>query len=223
MPTLTYAARDSAKAQPKLKLVYFDVAGRGECIRQTLVIGGLAFEDERVAWPDGWNDEAKAKINPKFGQVPILEVDGHQIAQTIAIIIYAGQLTGLAPTDPLQLAKVNETLHLCEDIGKGAYSVYRAPDEEAKKAAKEKYLADIVATHLPNLEKQLSGDAKFVLGDNLSIADLYVHSTVDGIVNGGLKYGAAETVDKLPKLAAWLERINSSAQFQEWVSKKQSA
>lgn len=40
------------------------------------------------------------------GQVPVLEVDGEQIAQSIAITTYAGKLANLYPWDPLQAAKV---------------------------------------------------------------------------------------------------------------------
>jgi glutathione S-transferase len=43
-----------------------------------------------------------------FGQVPVLEVDGHFLAESYAILRYAGGLAGLVPSEPLAAAKVDE-------------------------------------------------------------------------------------------------------------------
>jgi prostaglandin-H2 D-isomerase / glutathione transferase len=75
---------------PKLKLTYFDFhGGRGEPARLALSIGGIPFEDDRVA-PSDWQ---RRKPDTPFGALPVLEVDGRALAQSNAINHYVGTLT----------------------------------------------------------------------------------------------------------------------------------
>ena len=63
---------------PKLKLIYFDFhGGRGEPVRLALSIGGIPFEDDRVA-P---SDLPAHKPDTPFGAFPVLEVDGQTLAE----------------------------------------------------------------------------------------------------------------------------------------------
>ena len=52
-------------ATPEVKLVYFDLQGRGELIRILLKCGDIQFEDFRF----GFEDWPKHKPNTIFGQV----------------------------------------------------------------------------------------------------------------------------------------------------------
>jgi glutathione S-transferase len=75
---------------PKLKLAYFDFhGGRGEPARLALSIGGIPFEDDRVA-PSDW---LARKPDTTVGALPVLEVDGQTLAQSNAINSYVGKLT----------------------------------------------------------------------------------------------------------------------------------
>ena len=53
----------------------------------------------------------------KNGQLPVIEVDGVQIAQSNAILIYVGKLAGLYPWDPVLGLQVEEFLSVVDDIG----------------------------------------------------------------------------------------------------------
>ena len=55
----------TSAATPKVKLVYFDLQGRGELIRILLKVGDIQFEDFRF----GFEDWPKHKPNTIFGQV----------------------------------------------------------------------------------------------------------------------------------------------------------
>ncbi|HEY7740791.1 MAG TPA: glutathione S-transferase N-terminal domain-containing protein, partial [Steroidobacteraceae bacterium] len=79
---------------PKLILTYFDFDGsRGETARLTMHVGGLAFEDRRIARQD-W---AAMRDQFPFQALPVLEVDGKVIAQSNTINRYLGKLAGLYP------------------------------------------------------------------------------------------------------------------------------
>src|SRR6201982_880388 len=83
----------------KLKLTYFDFeCRRGEPVRLALHIGGVAFEDHRIAgkdWP-AFRDKTP------FFAMPTLEVDGKVVSQSNSINRYVGKLTGLYPKDDWQ-------------------------------------------------------------------------------------------------------------------------
>ena len=90
---------------PKLKLTYFDFdGGRGEPARLALHIGGIAFEDHRIAgkdWP-AFRDKTP------FLAIPTLEVDGTVVSQSNSINRYVGKLAGLYPADDVQALLCDE-------------------------------------------------------------------------------------------------------------------
>src|SRR5690349_4190600 len=98
----------------KLTLTYFDFdGGRGEPARLAFYIGGIKFEDKRIAgkdWP-AYRDKTP------FRAMPVLEVDGKEIAQSNTILRYAGKLAGLYPKDDWQATLADEVMDAAEDLG----------------------------------------------------------------------------------------------------------
>lgn len=76
-------------------LKYFDFHAKPEPIRLVFSIGHIKFIDDRFSFEDFPKRKAKGEF--KFGQVPVLEVDGKSYAQTNAILRYTGKITGLYP------------------------------------------------------------------------------------------------------------------------------
>eukprot|EP00521_Asterionellopsis_glacialis_P013859 CAMPEP_0195306276 /NCGR_PEP_ID=MMETSP0707-20130614/37117_1 /TAXON_ID=33640 /ORGANISM="Asterionellopsis glacialis, Strain CCMP134" /LENGTH=267 /DNA_ID=CAMNT_0040370489 /DNA_START=148 /DNA_END=951 /DNA_ORIENTATION=+ len=97
--------------QPKLKLYYFDIKGRGESIRLLSAYAGLEMEDFRYTEPKQFI-EMKENGTLPFEQVPMLEIDDgkHRIPQSSAILRYLAKLGGLYPKDPILAAKVDAAL-----------------------------------------------------------------------------------------------------------------
>ncbi len=77
----------------KLQLTYFDAPGRAEPIRMAFAAGNIAFEDVRIV-ADDW---PKLKPTMPFEGLPVLSVDGKLLAQSNAILVFAGKLAGLYP------------------------------------------------------------------------------------------------------------------------------
>jgi glutathione S-transferase len=79
------------------KLSYFDMkGGRGQVARLAFELGGVDFEDDRIAY----RDFAGTKSSYPFGTLPILEHKGEILAQCNAINRFVGKLTDLYPGDP---------------------------------------------------------------------------------------------------------------------------
>ncbi|GMT15471.1 hypothetical protein PFISCL1PPCAC_6768 [Pristionchus fissidentatus] len=87
---------------PHYKLTYFHLRARGEPIRMMFAIAGVPLEDHRVEFQD-WKDVSKSASTP-FSALPMLEVDGVKIAQTLAILRYISRETGYAGPDNLSAA-----------------------------------------------------------------------------------------------------------------------
>jgi len=90
-----------------IKLYYFDLQAKGEIIRLILHYGGVPFEDIRIDFTQGWA-EVKNDKKWKYGQIPIVEIDGKILAQSQTIARYFCQKLGYYPTDLDQATQVEE-------------------------------------------------------------------------------------------------------------------
>ena len=75
----------------------------------------------------------------KNGQVPVLDIDGQQLTQSNAILIYTGKITGMYPWDPLVALKVEEFLGNVDDIN----AVFRPAYAEKDPASAAKVRGEI--------------------------------------------------------------------------------
>lgn len=143
-------------------------------------------------------------INPK-GYVPALVLDdGEVLTEGGAIVEYLADLRPDAdlapPAGTLARARLHEQMmFLAAELHK-AYGALFAPSasEEAKAMAR-----DDVARRLDHVERQLSDGRSYLLGQQLTVADIYLFvlagwTTVTGI-----------SLDRWPRLAAFLDRVGS--------------
>src|SRR5947209_17181191 len=115
---------------PVYKLTYFDsAASRGEECRLALHIAGLPFEDERLK-ADQWPGR---KASTPFGALPVLTVDGRQLAQSNAILRFIGSQHGLHPSEPFEAALHEALLCAVEDLRTRMGPIIRIKDEVEKK------------------------------------------------------------------------------------------
>ncbi len=192
---------------PNLVLTYFDFDGsRGEAARLAMHLGGLAFEDRRIARSD-W---AGRRDTTPYQSLPILEVDGKVIAQSNTINRYVGKLAGLYPKDDWQAALVDELMDAIEDIT-GRIGATFALEGEAKKKAREALAAGSIAHFLKQFEARLAaGGGEWFVEKRLTVADLKVFLFVRWLKSGALDHVPADIVDKhAPLLVKHLERVRS--------------
>jgi glutathione S-transferase len=89
----------------------WDGPGKAEPARLAFAVKGVAFEDVLLT---GSSWETLKPATP-WGQVPVLEVDGEQLAQSGAINSYLARALGLCPADPMGAAKVDEFCDTVEE------------------------------------------------------------------------------------------------------------
>jgi glutathione S-transferase len=201
----------------KLKLTYFDFhGGRGEPARLALSIGGIPFEDDRVA-PSNWPSR---KADTPFGALPVLEVDGKTVSQSNAINRYVGKLADLYPSDPWQAALCDEVMEAVEDIGTKIGATFALPEEQ-KKAQREELVAGPIPFYLTRLEQRLEAHGgRYFAADRLTVADLKVFVWIRHLRSRALDHVPADLADRVaPKLVEHYERIKSDSRVKAYYAK----
>lgn len=196
----------------QLTLLYFPIPGRAGAIRDALRIGGVAFEDKHV----GRDDFRRMKTENElpFGSLPAVDIGGSspaRIAQSNAILRYAGKLAGLYPSDPLEALRVDELLDFVEDINQALSPSMREPDVEKKLAMRKAIVDESIPSWARALEARLAAnsDPTHFVGDKLTIADLKVLYGLDQLVSGHLDGVPKTVLDAYPKLQAWRASVRA--------------
>ena len=124
---------------PKPVLHYFDIRGRAEAIRMAMADSGMEFVDASFTgddWgkekPDGLKANWTAEGRLAFGQVPLLEIDGERLGQSMSILRYLGRKTKWYSGSAKALAKIDIVADGTEDVRKmiSAIKYTEAPLEE---------------------------------------------------------------------------------------------
>ena len=183
------------KKTSSVELVYFNIPGLGEPIRFLLTYLGVPFTDTRF----GDRSEFLArKPLLKYGQVPVLIVNGIEIFQSATIARFIAQsfdATGtLYPSSPWLAAEVDGIVDQIKDMMQGwgplryrerfGFGKERFPDETAA-SCQECYLTEVMPRHLGFFEKQLAADPSspwLLGGSSPTIADILLACQLKGFL-----------------------------------------
>ena len=180
-----------AKKTSSVQLLYFDLPGLGEPIRFLLAYLGVPFDDRRFKARDEF---LALKPTLKFGQVPCLKLDGHELFQSSAILRALAQkfdASGtLYPADACLASQVDGLIAQVSDMTQGWGPLrYRErfgfPVDLFTDAAQAKcqafYLSDTLPRHLEYFSNVLASDASspwLCGGASPTIADFYLATVV---------------------------------------------
>lgn len=197
---------------PQLKLLYYNFAARGELTRLILHYAGIPFVDEtitRVQLPG-------IKHTLPIGQIPVLEVDGVQYSQSIAMARYVAKLAGIYPTDDLQAFRVDMYVDVFLDLIPVIFDIFYAEKDEAIKAQKTStFLGGTLPYTLGKLEGLVEG--KFFLGNNVTLADVMLF---DVVVNMLQTTFPGFDIEVYPKLIAIVKRVQELPGIAAYLAQK---
>jgi glutathione S-transferase len=160
------------------KLYYFNGRGRAELARLIFAAAGEKFEDiryERNEWPSH-------KSEMPLGQMPVLEVDGVKLPQSMTIARFLAKQFGLAGKDNFEQAKVDAVVDTSIDLALKFLPVHFEQDENKKTVETKKFLATELPKHLQNFEvlaNLYSDGSPFFVGNHLTWADLEVYDMLE--------------------------------------------
>ena len=103
-------------AEPKYKLIYFNIRGRAEALRVMFAYANVPFEDYRIKdLPSYLSSEPSPewdalKETLPFGTVPVLEVDGRCLGETHAIARFLAKRLGIAGANAWETAQADSIM-----------------------------------------------------------------------------------------------------------------
>jgi len=198
---------------PALKYTYFNVKGRGETVRLLLAAGGMRYEDKRVEfaeWP---------ALKPKtlWGTLPILEVDGKSIGQSMAIARYVAREGGFVGKNSFEQAQVEALVDQITDMRETLFGIKQKPETEQAQAMKdfgEKTLANV----LPKLEALAAANKEkpgVFIGGKMTIADVHFFSVFE-ILMGKMPTALAA----YPNLKKIFDGVAANPKIAEYIKKR---
>ncbi len=190
------------------KLYRFALSGHAHRAELFLSLIGHPAELIDVDMAGGAHKQpAYLKISP-FGQVPVLEDEGHVIPDSNAILVYLAERYGPEtwyPKDPLARAEIQRWLSVAAgQIASGPaaarlVTVFGADlDHERTKA---------IAAKLFDVMEPLLASQAYLTGDTATIADVAGYSYIAHAPEGGV------SLEPYPAIRGWLARIESLPGF----------
>ena len=207
----------------EIKLYYFNIKGRAEPIRLALFVGGVEFTDVRVSGPEF----AGLKQSGKFplAQLPCLEVDGKMYCQSKSLLRLAGKLSKeieLYPRNALKAAIVDQLVDTVDDLVESLQDTYGIKDLQERIKARQELCSGKMKTKAEGVEKLFTmySQGAFVLGSDISIADLFLFQMVQYFQQGILDGVPTDYFDQYNRIMDLYESVKQHPKVVEWYSKK---
>uniref|UniRef100_A0A183UX38 Glutathione transferase n=1 Tax=Toxocara canis TaxID=6265 RepID=A0A183UX38_TOXCA len=194
-------------------LYYFTGRGRGEHIRHILRVAGVPFDDV-ILTPESW---PQYKDDMPLGQVPVLEVDGIKIAQSVAIARFLGhkfrnaflELDGRNEVENAQLDMIADLISdalNADGIKQWPYVLLGVIKEDKVEYFKERVEPALTA-FAPLIEKFLANNNKYgvLIGDKETWVDIFVAEFFSKFID----FGREDCLNAYPHILAHIRRIHS--------------
>ena len=196
-----------------LKLVYFKMRALAEAPQLLLEYSGLDYE-YLMSWDHF--DDVWSKVKPMipFQQLPMMEVgDGTQICQSIAILQYIENRSGLSISDPIKAAEAMAILQSAQELFaplNPTVNFATGDDFVTKRDAMREGLKSRFADLARCLEKY---DGKYFIDDTPRAAEFAAYHHFDLS-----RYLDPEILNSFPRLLQFIndiESINSISSYLE--------
>ena len=135
--------------------------------------------------------------------LPVLEIDGKPMTQSLAISRYAARLAGLYPEDPLKALACDEIMDIWQDI---LSKTPKGSSDDETKSLRLEYAAGKMASMMRVLSERLEATGSgFIAGSELTVADILLYALFNMLRTGNFNFVPCDYLDKWPNLVS-LER-----------------
>jgi len=150
-----------------------------------------------------------------FGKVPVIEVDGKKIDQSVAICRYLAKQCDLAGKDDWESLEIDSTVDTIHDLRANIANFFYESNEEAKQQ-KLKAVKETVPFYLERLDAQVKKNGGYFVGGALSWADFTFVSLLD-YLNHMMKENIIEKYANLKQLQKKVEEVPA---IKKWIEKR---
>lgn len=176
--------------------------GRAEIIRYIFAYLDIKYEDHRIEQAD-W-PEVKSTL--PFGKIPILEVDGFNLHQSLAIARY------LAKNTELEQCQVDAIVDTLDDF------MSRFPWAEKKQDIKNQMFNELLTYDGPHLLQDLDaylGEKEWLVGNSVTWADFYWE-----ICSTTLLVFKPDLLDIHPRLVTLRKKVQAIPAIADWIQRR---
>ncbi|XP_020630098.1 hematopoietic prostaglandin D synthase-like [Orbicella faveolata] len=205
------------------KLTYFNLRARAEPTRLVFAYAGVDYEDIRISF-DNQADWLPLKNSGKcpFGQIPLLEVEGVTLSQSMTILRFVAKRHGLMPSTDLQQALADMFSEGVYDLENEIVRAVVCTNPEEQKALMEKFEKESLPKACKYLEKFLEKNPKdevYCVGNKLSFADICFFAFFNSYIAKG-KPEVPDVLKGLPRLTALYKKVRDEPKLQAWLEKR---
>jgi len=202
------------------KLYYFHGRGRSQQARWVLAAAGVPFHNVCLSSSREMS-QMRQDDQLTYGQLPMLEIDGIKLSQSMAIVRHAARLGQLEGKSPAESARIDE---LVEGISDARGPIIGFPFQRSPEAALQQLLGS-VQKYFPIFEKLISDNRSepYAVGASLSVADVllteFVESSREAVesIYGG-DQAAKLVLAPYPRLRALHQHVLSLPQIKSFMT-----
>ncbi|MDP6906241.1 MAG: glutathione S-transferase family protein [Candidatus Thalassarchaeaceae archaeon] len=210
--------RSIAKVIYEYSLHYFPVPGRAEASRVALALSKLPWEDVEVS-SVGYEIMKNSGDLP-WDMLPILKTPFGTIAESSAILRFAGREAGLIPENPYQAAKVDEFIEGMGPLARALDSTFGISDIK-KRIQLRKELFEPQGAGTFNLKLLSRKIAQSETGwaaatDEMSIADLKLFTELFGLFSGNYDGIEASVLLDYPPLLEYHSKVSNEPRIHRY-------
>lgn len=202
----------------KISLIYLDFPfWRAEIARLSLYIGNIDFEDIRITMEEFQrvkiNGQLDNGIKIPFHQLPCLVVDNVSIVQTGGISRFCGKLTNLYPIkDNVKAAIIDQFIDIATDI---TVLIATTKAEDRKELVKGE-----LPRKLDILNKSINISNDYLVGNNISIADIAIWRLMGWVTSGNLDGIPSDIIlKKYKNISKICLLVDSHPKINDWINK----
>jgi len=196
---------------PTFTLFYFNVKALAEPIRFLFAYGNVEYEDVRVTrdeWP-------ALKPTMPMGQMPVLEVDGRRVHQSVSMARYIAKRVGLAGENDWENLIIDTAVDTVNDFRLKIAVVSYEPDDEVKAKKLITLNTEVIPFYLEKLDNLAKDNNGHLALGKLTWADVYLAGVLDYLnymaktdllENHANLKKVVDTVYALEPIKAWLEK-----------------
>ena len=207
----------------KITLYYLDSRAAVELARMLLAAGQIPYEDKKLS-EEEW---VKFKPSTPFLQMPVLEVDGDMIAQSVTIARLAAKLAGLAGDGKYEEAQADMVVDHCMDAMAKFYQMKFADTSEEKSRLAQAFVTAVLPQFLQTSGTLLSKrGGKFFVGGKMSWADVAMGQFLDLVKSSkeleNWQDKVWELFDSKPQLETLRRRVREEPNITVWITKNKT-
>nr|AHC08045.1 sigma glutathione S-transferase [Locusta migratoria] len=197
---------------PKYKLLYFPFRVIAEPIRFILAYVGADYEDVRIEFSD-W---PPLKPDTPYGTMPVLEVDGKKLGQSIPICRYLAKQYGLLAENDWDNAQIDAAVDAINDLRMSIKNFYFEENGSTKNNMKEKLMKEAVPFYYKKLEEMVKNNGGYLAGGKLTWGDLYLTTMLE-LFDHDLE---CEITKDYPHLATLRNKVVNIPSIKTWIEKR---